>query len=60
MNKMCKLVKKGMPEKDPEAYGKLIRKADCFCEKCGLPANDSKRLCKAVKIKKKKKKDPDQ
>ena len=57
MDKMCKIVKKGLPESDPAGYAKLVRKAGHFCKKCGLVSNDRNRLCKSSRIKKDKEKD---
>lgn len=53
MEKICKSVKEGLPERDPAAYADLVKKSTHFCRKCGLCANDKKRLCKPEKIPKK-------
>jgi hypothetical protein len=48
--KMCKLVKKEVPSKDPEGFAELIREAKFFCKKCGSVSRDKKSLCKPHKI----------
>lgn len=53
MEKICKLVKAGLPEHDSAAYGELVRGAKHFCGKCGLAAREKERLCRPVKMKKK-------
>lgn len=48
--KMCKLVKKEIPSKDPEEFAELVRGAKFFCKKCGGVSGDKKCLCKPYKI----------
>lgn len=55
MEKICKLVKAGLPEHNPAAYGELVRGAKHFCSKCGLAARDKERLCRPVKAARKEK-----
>ncbi|MBN2627332.1 MAG: hypothetical protein JXA95_11755 [Spirochaetales bacterium] len=48
--KLCRLIRKGVPEKDPEGFASLIREARFFCRKCGAVSKDKKCLCRPWKL----------
>jgi hypothetical protein len=48
--KLCKLVKKDMVEKNFDEYKKLVQKPTHICGKCGRASSDKKHLCDPKEI----------
>ena len=48
--KLCKLVKKDMVEKNFDEYKKLVQKPTHICVNCGRASNDKKHLCDPKEI----------
>ena len=47
---LCKLVKDGLIDEDPETFRGLIEAPTHWCRKCGRACNEEKRLCKPERI----------